>query len=352
MPTTSSGLAFYETDELDRAVLPYGFPVLNEDDLIIVAIDSNDERTTLTKNAHYSIDTVAQEVTALSGYPPVAGADWADLLVGSLGGTQKFRIYRSSTLNDLVDFTDGAVLSSADLDTGYKQSLFAAQEVSENASGINSAQQISGGNIVDLSITNAKIAVGGVETSRIKDNAVTTAKINAAAVTDTELATDAVTTAKILNDAVTVDKLADDAVDTDQLVDAAVTYDKVDIASTAEMEGQSAAGVVTPDVLKHSPLAPKCYGTVTYSANSPTVSGDFNVSSVTEDTEDERTITFTNALADADYTVLVSQQNNSTAANRYPFVKTKSSTGFTIRAANGDTSGYSLNFVVFGSTYA
>lgn len=354
MPTTSSGLAFYETDELDRAVLPYGFPVLNEDDLIIVAIDSNDERTTLIKNYHYSIDTVAQEVTALSGIPPVAGADWADLLIGSLGGTQKFRIYRSSTLNDLVDFTDGAVLSSSDLDTGYKQSLFAAQEVSENASGLNAAQQISGGNIVDSSITNAKIASQGVETSRIKDNAVTTAKINAAAVTDTELDTDAVTTTKILNNAVTNDKLADDAVETDKIADDAVTYAKVAIASKTQMEGQSAAGVVTPDVLKNSPLVPKCYGTVTYgSTDAVAFSNAFNVASVTEPTgTDVRRVTFTNALADTTYVVLVTMKTSSNLNYYETYVTAQDAAYFDIKSGSNETDGVSLNFVVFGSTYA
>lgn len=46
----------------------------------------------------------------------------------------KVRLYRSTTSNALVDFVDGARLTESDLDTAYKQGLFVAQEVAENAS--------------------------------------------------------------------------------------------------------------------------------------------------------------------------------------------------------------------------
>ncbi len=43
------------------------------------------------------------------------------------------RIYRSSPTSALVDFQNGSRLSESDLDTAYRQGLFAAQEVRENA---------------------------------------------------------------------------------------------------------------------------------------------------------------------------------------------------------------------------
>jgi len=43
------------------------------------------------------------------------------------------RIYRSSPTSALVDFQNGSRLSERDLDTAYRQGLFAAQEVRENA---------------------------------------------------------------------------------------------------------------------------------------------------------------------------------------------------------------------------
>tara|TARA_Y100000589_G_scaffold11984_1_gene9800 strand:+ start:11931 stop:12902 length:972 start_codon:yes stop_codon:yes gene_type:complete len=48
----------------------------------------------------------------------------------------KIRVYRQTTSNALVDFVDGARLTESDLDTAYKQGLFVAQEVAEDAAAI------------------------------------------------------------------------------------------------------------------------------------------------------------------------------------------------------------------------
>ena len=53
----------------------------------------------------------------------------------------KIRVYRQSTANQLVDFQAGARLTESELDTAYNQSLFVAQEVSEDAN-TNQFQQI------------------------------------------------------------------------------------------------------------------------------------------------------------------------------------------------------------------
>lgn len=53
----------------------------------------------------------------------------------------KIRVYRQSTSNQLVDFQAGARLTESELDTAYNQSLFVAQEVSEDAN-TNQFQQI------------------------------------------------------------------------------------------------------------------------------------------------------------------------------------------------------------------
>jgi len=49
---------------------------------------------------------------------------------------EKVRVYRSTSSNALIDFVDGARLTENDLDTAYKQGLFVAQEVSEDAGGV------------------------------------------------------------------------------------------------------------------------------------------------------------------------------------------------------------------------
>ena len=54
----------------------------------------------------------------------------------SSSGVSILRLYRQTSSNALVDFVDGARLTESDLDTAYKQGLFVAQEVSEDAGAI------------------------------------------------------------------------------------------------------------------------------------------------------------------------------------------------------------------------
>ncbi|MAL84622.1 MAG: hypothetical protein CMF11_09850 [Idiomarina sp.] len=75
------------------------------------------------------------------------GSTWTDLTVASRDNAaktitlsaapstyQKIRVWRNTSTAQLVDFQNGSRLSETDLDTAYQQGLFAAQEVSENAS--------------------------------------------------------------------------------------------------------------------------------------------------------------------------------------------------------------------------
>ena len=225
-------------------------------------------------------------------------------------------------------------------------------------------QSVSSNALADDSVINAKIQNNAVTSDKIANDAVISAKIPTNAITTPKLAAGSVTTEKLETEAVTPNELENLAVTTGKIANDAVTYDKVKSASKVQMEGQlgtgthggETAGVVTPDVLKNSPLVPKCYGTVSYDNSTPSVTGGFNVLRVTQTdgTDNERTIEFTTGMAGSDYTVLVTQQFSSTSATRYPYVKSKSQNSFTIAGNNGDggSSAYSLNFVVFGSTYS
>tara|TARA_Y100000996_G_scaffold415483_1_gene410500 strand:+ start:23683 stop:25257 length:1575 start_codon:yes stop_codon:yes gene_type:complete len=95
------------------------------------------------------------------------------------------RIYRATTKDAIVDFQGGSRVSEADLDNAYKQGLYAAQEVSENASTKGGAA--------------GALTPNSVDSEHIKDDAVKTSEIENLAVT----------TAKIANDAVGVDQMAD-----------------------------------------------------------------------------------------------------------------------------------------------
>jgi len=356
--TTTTALSYYQVESSTISEWPnpitFSLDALSADDIEVCVIDTNpviaQPLLTLTKGVDYNIDFAAKTVTCTS-------AAWSDLSKITSHAADQLRIFRATSTTELVDFTNGAVLNADDLNLAYKQNLFAAQEMNEDAAYTKGGiQSVGPAQIADSAVTTAKIANTAVDSNKLATDAVVTAKIQNAAVNADKLATDAVTTAKIQNSAVDANKLASNAVTTVKILDDAVTYAKVAPASKAEMEGQSAAGVVTPDVLKNSPLVPKCYGTVSYDNSTPSVTGGFNVQGVTQTdgTDNERTIQFTTDLAGSDYTVLVTQQFSSTSANRYPFVKSKSQTGFTIFGNNGDggSSAYSLNFVVFGSTYA
>ena len=54
----------------------------------------------------------------------------------STAGYNSFRLYRKTQTEPLVNFVDGARLTESDLDKAYRQGLFAAQEVAEDAEGI------------------------------------------------------------------------------------------------------------------------------------------------------------------------------------------------------------------------
>lgn len=331
MPTVTSGRSFYQTDDVAGSSITYGFESLSDSDIVVVGIDSDTStRTILEESVDYSLTSSTKTITCLV-------ASWA-----TIDATfDLIRVYRASTTQALVDFKNGGTLSETDLDNAYKQGLFVAQEVSEDASGLGSGgpsviitdyiedNAVTTAKLADLSVTEAKLA--GVPTAKINDGAVTTAKI----------ADDAVTAAKIPDDGVTTAKIADDA----------VTYAKVDVATTAEMEGQSTAGVVTPDVLKYSPFSPRAYGVVTYDTNTPVVeSGSYNVGSVSEPVEDVRRITFTTALDDTNYTVVAIMESTTVNSSFNVEVLDKTTTYFEVRSVGADAADRKIHFVVFGST--
>lgn len=333
MPTVTSGRSFYQTDDVAGSSITYGFDSLSDSDIVVVGIDSDTStRTILEESVNYTLSSSTKTITCLV-------ASWA-----TIDATfDLIRVYRASTTQALVDFKNGGTLSETDLDNAYKQSLFVAQEVSEDASDLGT-----GGPSV---ITTAYIEDNAVTTAKLAALSVTEAKLAASSVTTAKIADDAVTTAKIADDAVTSAKIVDDAVTTAKIADDAITYAKVDVATTAEMEGQSTAGVVTPDVLKYSPFSPRAYGVVTYDTSTPALeSGSYNVGSVSEPSEDVRRITFTTALDDANYTVVAIMEHTSTNSSFNVEVISKTATYFDLESSSNDATSYKINFVVFGST--
>ena len=103
------------------------------------------------------------------------------------------RVYRETPLAaPLVDFTDGATLVAADLDTNAKQSIYIQQELNDGfVDGF--ANVIPNGDKGDISTSSAgtvwTIDTGAVTSAKILDGTILNADINAsAAIVDTKLA--------------------------------------------------------------------------------------------------------------------------------------------------------------------
>lgn len=351
--SATSGLSFYLSAFLTPSTaqtLNYGFETLVDDDITVVFINGSNTRLVLTKGVDYTLNTTTQEVTCTA-------ATWISLSSVSsiVDSSSKIRIFRTTSIQPSVDFKSGAVLSEGDLDTAYKQGLFAAQEMAEDAAATSAGVQ---------AVTENMLETGAVTATKIGANAVTESRILNSAVTNAKIANDAVNAAKIQNGTVgsvelatgcvTTAKIGANQVTTTQIVNNAVTQAKVVKAGKGNMEaltgssGQS-VGIVTPDVLRYSQFSPRCYGSVSLATNTDTTfSNAYNVASVSASGV-ERTINFSVALDTADYVVITSIKATG-AGYDAPSIVSKSTSGFVVDFNNNSGSGRALDFVVFGST--
>jgi len=107
------------------------------------------------------------------------GSSWTELTISSRGTTtvtlsaaptaySKIRVFRSSTTEALIDFQNGSRLAESDLDTAYRQSLFVAQEVAEDADpeGCSGIGNIVSSQLANVSITNSNLA-GGITNDKL-----------------------------------------------------------------------------------------------------------------------------------------------------------------------------------------
>ena len=349
MPDTS-GLSFYQTDDPTSKSITYGFDVLSADDITVIAIASNGTKTFLTVESGdgygYTVNLTTKTVT-------YTGASWTSHPL--IYPSSSVRVYRTTSVIPSIDFTSGAVLSESDLDTAYKQGLFAAQEMTEDAADTNAGlQSVTSGVIAAGAVTAPKIATNSISEDRIIDSAVTNAKIADNAVNAAKIQNGTVGTDELATGCVTSAKIGANQVTTTQILNNAVTQAKVVKAGKANMEaltGSSgqAVGVVTPDVLRYSQFAPRCYGSVSLATTTDTtISNTFNVASASANGL-ERTINFAVALDTADYVVIASIKATG-AGYAAPSIVSKSTSGFVIDFNNNAGSGRAIDFVVFGST--
>lgn len=343
--TLTAGSATNGRDQLNYG--PFDFEYLNTNDIkfaVLTPLGPSWEVVTVA-----SVDETTKLITlnsSLSSQFPLSNITTA-------------RIFRSTTTNALVDFTAGSRISESDLDTAYRQGLFAAQEAVEDASASTSRALTTNSDIQDGAVDADKLATDSVESIKIKDGAVVTSK----------LATDAVETVKIKNLNVTTPKLANNAVDTSKIANGSVVesklaatldltsktvtlppdsvgYTQVDTATKTEMESQSSSGVCVPDTLKNHPGVAKAYGIVTFDTNTPAKLSDYNVASVSEPAEDTRRVTFTNAMNDANYVVQL--MHDFGINENPPYLVAQTATYFDIDHHGVDADGRTIHFVVYG----
>ena len=178
---------------------------------------------------------------------------------------------------------------------------------------------------------------------RIKDAGVVTAKVADAAITNEKLAPTSgtaavsgsasaatgtnviealsITTAELDDDCINSDKIAADAVKAEHVDIDAITGQTI-LSAIPDIENDSilladggAAGALKEILLRYLPM-PKAYGIVDFnSASRTTITGDYNVSSVTGDT-DYREINLSVTMGSAtDYVITTSPQDETGQAN-------------------------------------
>tara|TARA_B100000963_G_scaffold935_1_gene714 strand:- start:116 stop:997 length:882 start_codon:yes stop_codon:yes gene_type:complete len=162
-------------NQLGQSTFSYSdIDVLNSNDINAFGETSGGSRVSLTISSR---DATAKTIT-LSTAPSIYA---------------KLRVFRQTTSNSLVDFVDGARLTESDLDTAYKQGLFVAQEVSEDAGGVGTTStnnlSLTGTTTVDnltatgtvslpnISISNDNLA-GGIASSKLAGGIDITSQIN------------------------------------------------------------------------------------------------------------------------------------------------------------------------------
>lgn len=156
-------LSYQEITDPSSTTFTVSFEFLNLSD--IKAVGKLNSASTWTELP------VTGAATTSNGVTTVTVAD-----AGTYSSAGAIRLYRASTQNPLVDFQNGSRLSESDLDTAYRQGLFAAQEVRENASenittvGPAGPTGAAGADGADAVITTGSIANDKLENSSVTIN--------------------------------------------------------------------------------------------------------------------------------------------------------------------------------------
>jgi len=195
-----------------------------------------------------------------------------------------------------------------------------------------------------LSVTSGKLSVasGGITSNELATNSVSTTAIIDANITPSKLSSSDFGDFTVASGVATIDA-------------GVVTFTKIATAAVgtvAEVKAQTASKLVTADNVKQSPPAAKSYGSFTITTSARTISGSYNVASVTRIDSKNSQVTFTSNMADAGYSVIAQYNNSGTTMPAFdPIIAVfnKTTTGFKIYYNAGEVSNGNIDFIVFGT---
>src|SRR5210317_1546498 len=230
-------------------------------------------------------------------------------------------------------------------------------------------------------IATATLADGSVTTIKIDDSAVTTAKINDGAITTAKLGADSVTNAKIADDSIDSEHYVDGSIDTAHIADDQITSAKIaDNAVGADalnVSGNGTSGQAllsdgdgtfswgTSGGITETTGSAPYYGARAFANFDGTLTGTItprsqgNIASIVRNSTGVYTVTFTEAMPDANYCIIgtcgENPVNNGTvylnaifiAAGGHGITPTKTASSFnfqTIFADGGSGFGYLTDY--------
>jgi len=155
------------------------------------------------------------------------------------------------------------------------------------------------------------LAVAG---GQLKVGTITSSEMGAASVGTTALISECVTTAKISDGNVTAAKLASDSVTVSKIANGVITFAKFDsgaAATASNMKLENGSKIVTPNIIKHSPVAAKAHGTLNISASRSVESTYYNFGSITRVSATETRVNLAANMASAAYCVQATYEDSS-----------------------------------------
>jgi hypothetical protein len=225
-------------------------------------------------------------------------------------------------VNTTYTFTSTDTITSAKMNNIIDDTTFTSDAIQGTTLQVVSPGKLA---VSASGITSNELASNAVVTAKIADSNVTTAKIADFNVTTAKIADSNVTTAKIADSNVTTSKIADSNVTTAKLANASVVAEKLSGAQTgtAPIFGVRAWGRFNG--AGSTPITPVYGG---------------NIASITRSATGVYNVTFTTAMTNSNYSVVVTglsplQVNNQAYAT--PRVTSILTTGFTMDFASASS---------------